>query len=150
MEHHATTDRKATTVPRRPARVLLVIALLSGLAACGGGGDTQEVDGPVAAGVTPGATLTGTLGGADKPDAFEIGLTDASGATVTTLPAGDYTIVVNDRSRIHNWVLSGDGVDAATDVTGTGEESFQVTLKAGEYTYVCDPHPSMKGSLTVT
>ena len=23
-------------------------------------------------------------------------------------------------------------------------------LEAGEYTYVCDPHPSMKGSITVT
>ena len=69
---------------------------------------------------------------------------------MTTLPAGDYSIVVNDRSRIHNWVLSGDGVDAATDVSGTGEMTFKVTLKAGEYTYVCDPHPSMKGSLTVT
>ena len=100
--------------------------------------------------VTPGATLTGTIGSPDKPDAFEVGLTDASGATVTTLPAGDYSIVVNDRSRIHNWVLSGDGVDAATDVSGTGEMTFEVTLKAGEYTYICDPHPSMKGSLTVT
>ena len=137
-------------MPRRPARALLVVALLAGLAACGGGGDAQKVDGPVAAGVTPGATLTGTIGSPDKPDAFEIGLTDASGATVTTLPAGDYSIVVNDRSRIHNWVLSGDGVDAATDVSGTGEMTFKVTLKAGEYTYVCDPHPSMKGSLTVT
>ena len=137
-------------MPRRPARALLVVALLAGLAACGGGEDTQEVDGPVAAGVTPGATLTGTLGGPDSPDAFEIGLTDASGATVTTLPAGDYTIVVDDQTKIHNWALSGDGVDAATDVTGTGEMTFQVTFKAGEYTYVCDPHPSMTGSLTVT
>ena len=136
-------------MPRRPARALLVVALLAGLAACGGGEDAQEVDGPVAAGVTPGATLTGTLGGPDAPDAFEIGLTDAAGASVTTLPAGDYTIVVDDQTKIHNWALSGDGVDAATDVTGTGEMTFQVTFKAGEYTYVCDPHPSMNGSLTV-
>ena len=136
-------------MPRCPARALLVVALLAGLTACGGE-DAQEVEGPVAAGVTPGDTLSGTLGGPDKPDAFEIGLTDAAGATVTTVPAGDYTIVVNDDSRIHNWVLSGDGVDAATDVTGTGEMTFEVTLKAGTYTYVCDPHPSMNGSLTVT
>ena len=138
-------------MPRHPARALLVATLLAGLTACGGGSDgAQQVDGPVASGIEPGATLTGTLGGPDEPDAFEIGLTDAAGATVTSLPAGAYTIVVNDGSRIHNWVLSGDGVDAATDVVGTGEETFEVTLSAGEYTYVCDPHPSMKGAITVT
>ena len=65
--------------------------------------------------------------------------------------AKGYTITVDDRSRIHNWVLSGDGVDGvATDVSGTGEKSFPVTLKAGEYGYVCDPHPSMTGTLKVT
>ena len=32
----------------------------------------------------------------------------------------------------------------------TGEESFDVELEAGEYTFVCDPHASqMKGSFTV-
>jgi plastocyanin len=37
-----------------------------------------------------------------------------------------------------------------TDVAGEGEESFDVTLEAGEYTFVCDPHASsMKGSFTV-
>lgn len=136
-------------MPRRPVRALLAVALLLGVTACGGN-DAQGVEGPVAADVQPGATLNGTLGAPGKPDAFEIGLTDAAGATVTTLPAGDYTIVVKDDSRIHNWVLSGDGVDAATDVTGTGEMTFQVTFTAGTYTYVCDPHPSMNGSVTVT
>lgn len=138
-------------MPRRPARTQLAVALLlvSAVTACGGG-DEQEVDGPVAAGVAPGDTLVGTLGEADDPDAYVIGLADQSGATVTTLPAGDYTIEVDDPSRIHNWALSGEGVDAATDVAGTGEESFEVTLEPGQYTYVCDPHPSMTGTLTVT
>ena len=136
---------------RRPARALLVVTLLVGLTACGGGsGGGQQVDGPVASGIEPGATLTGTLGSPDEPDAFEIGLTDAAGAAVTTLPAGAYTIVVQDGSRIHNCVLSGDGVDVATDVSGTGEKTFEVTLKPGNYTYVCDPHPSMSGAITVT
>ena len=136
---------------RRPVRTRLAatLLLLSAVTACGGG-DEQEVEGPVAAGVAPGDTLIGTLGEADDPDAYVIGLTDQSGATVTTLPAGDYTIEVDDASRIHNWVLSGEGVDVATDVAGTGEESFAVTLAAGSYTYVCDPHPSMTGSVSVT
>ncbi len=138
---------------RRPARALLVAASLTALAACGGGGGDDAapaVDGPVAAGIAPGATLLGEVGTKDKPDAFEIALRDQAGANVTTLPAGAYTIVVQDYSSIHNWVLSGAGVDAATDVAGRGEMTFQVTLTAGEYTFVCDPHPSMKGAVTVT
>lgn len=136
-------------VPARPVRVLLAVALAGPLAACGGS-DEPEVDGPVASGITPGATLVGTLGTADDPDAFEIGLTDQAGATVTELPAGDYTIEVDDRSRIHNWALSGEGVtDVATEVAGTGKQSFSVSFVPSEYTYVCDPHPVMNGSFTV-
>lgn len=136
---------------RRPTRALLALALASSLAACGGGSTAPEVDGPVATGIAPGATLLGTIGTPEDPDDFSIGLTDESGAAVTTLPAGDYTIKVDDQTRIHNWALSGDGVDdVATEVSGTGEQSFPVTLTAGEYTYVCDPHPSMTGTITVT
>ena len=37
-----------------------------------------------------------------------------------------------------------------TSVGFTGTKSAVVTLKAGKYTYVCDPHASfMKGSFTV-
>lgn len=137
---------------RRPARALLVALSLTALAACGGGGDdaAPAVDGPVAAGIAPGATLLGEVGTKDDPDAFDIALRDAAGANVTTLPAGAYTIVVQDYSSIHNWALSGSGVDAATDVAGRGEMTFQVTFAAGEYTFVCDPHPSMTGTVTVT
>lgn len=134
---------------RRPARALLAVALLSSLAACGGS-DTPKVDGPVAAGIAPGATLLGTLGTPDDPEAYEIGLTDMAGATVTTLPAGAYTIKVADGARIHNWTLNGDGVSEATPISGTGESTFQVTLKPGTYTYACEPHPSMTGTITVT
>ena len=48
---------------------------------------------------------------------------------------------------MHNFHLSGAGVDAATDVEGTGKRTFQVTFEPGEYRYLCDPHPSMKGLL---
>ena len=53
--------------------------------------------------------------------------------------------------RQHNFHLTGPGgVDVATEVSAEGEESFDVTLEAGEYTFVCDPHAAqMKGSFTV-
>lgn len=94
--------------------------------------------------------LTATVGTAEDPDAYVIALTDAAGETVTTLPAGSYTIKVSDLSDIHNWHLTGGSVDEATSVPDVVDTTFEVTLDSGEYTYVCDPHPSMVGQFTVT
>lgn len=136
---------------RRPARPLLAVALLAALSACGGSGGSPAAAGPPASNVQPGATLTGTLGTADDPDAYEIGLTDSSGAAVSALPAGAYTIVVNDGTPIHNWVIEGDGVKEETSVSGRGTSTLQVSLKPGEYRFYCEPHTSsMNGTITVT
>ena len=105
-----------------------------------------------AASGAPGGTkvLIGTLGDPGKPDAYTIGLTDSSGAAVTTLPAGNYQIKVSDKSKIHNYHFLGESVDETTTVPGLDETTFDVKLTAGTYKYICDPHPRMVGSLTVT
>jgi plastocyanin len=127
---------------------LAILLLVLGLAltGCGGGDD----DGGDAAATTAASTTGGggggtTLNGSVGPG-FTISLDGTDGIT-----AGDYTIVVDDQSAEHNFHLTGPGgVDVATDVSGEGEESFDVTLEAGEYTFVCDPHAStMNGSFTV-
>lgn len=94
--------------------------------------------------------LTGTVGEQDNPDAFTITLTDSSGQEVETLPAGEYTINVNDLSEIHNFHLKGEEVDESTTVPETGEQTFTVDLTPGEYEAICDPHPQMITSFTVT
>ena len=94
--------------------------------------------------------LTGTVGTDEDPDAFEITLTDDSGEEVSELPAGDYSIVVTDLSEIHNFHLEGGDVDETTTVPETGETTWDVTLAAGKYTAICDPHPGMKLEFTVT
>ena len=65
--------------------------------------------------------------------------------------AGKYTLVVSDKSSIHNFHLIGPGrVNVATTVAGTGPKTFRVTLKRGKYTFLCDPHATtMKGSFRV-
>ena len=65
--------------------------------------------------------------------------------------AGRITLVVSDRSSIHNFRLRGPGVNVATSVAATGTRTFRnVTLKKGRYTFVCDPHAtSMRGSFTI-
>lgn len=94
--------------------------------------------------------LRAMVGTEDDPDAFEITLTDASGAEVTELPAGDYSIVVDDLSEMHNFHLEGGDVDETTTVPETGETTWDVTLAAGDYTAVCDPHPGMRLEFSVT
>ena len=88
--------------------------------------------------------LTGTVG-----PGFTITLKKGT-AKVKTLKAGSYKITVNDKSNIHDFHLTGPGVDVSTEVSETGEKSFDIELQAGEYKFVCDPHASqMNGSFTV-
>jgi plastocyanin len=125
------------------ARAAPCWALALALSACGsdssGGSAT---DSGATAQVQP-----SSVGTEDDPEAFEIALTTQDGEPVEVLAAGTYTLVVSDPAQIHNFHLTGNGVDVATDVGGTGEERFEVTFTAGEYDYTCDPHPSMSGSL---
>jgi plastocyanin len=67
------------------------------------------------------------------------------------VPAGRYTITVNDRSNVHNFHLKGPGLNKATSVSAVKTYSWTVTLKKGTYTFVCDPHDTiMVGTLKVT
>ena len=84
-----------------------------------------------------GTPLTGTVG-----PSFTIVLRDASGARVTHLDTGRYTITVNDLSDIHNFHLTGPGVNQSTEVESQGMVTWTVTFQDGIYTYVCDPHSS--------
>ena len=92
---------------------------------------------------------TPTLNGADGPG-FTITLKKA-GKKVASVKGGKYKIVVKDMSNIHNFHLTGPGVNKKTGVGAKGTFTWTVTLKKGTYKYVCDPHvSSMKGSFKVT
>jgi plastocyanin len=94
----------------------------------------------------------GTLTGEVYPDAqFKIDMETASGAKLKTVKAGTYKIKVEDKASIHNFHLTGPGVDKKTSVGGKVETSWTVKLKPGRYTYVCDPHAAqMRGTFRVT
>ncbi|HZP72223.1 MAG TPA: plastocyanin/azurin family copper-binding protein [Gaiellaceae bacterium] len=98
---------------------------------------------PAALAKTP--TLTGTVG-----PGFTITLKQGT-KKVSKLKAGKYVIKISDLSNIHNFHLTGPGVDKKTGVGFKGSQTWTVTLKKGTYKYVCDPHKSfMKGSFTVS
>src|SRR5581483_10014396 len=64
---------------------------------------------------------------------------------------GTYTITVKDKSNIHNFHLTGPGVNKKTSVSAVKTSTWKVTLKKGTYKFVCDPHKAiMKGTLKVT
>jgi plastocyanin len=81
---------------------------------------------------------------------FTISLRTPTGARVRTLARGAYTIVVRDRSRAHNFHLLGPRVNRRTTVAARGTFTWRVTLRAGTYRFVCDPHAAaMRGSFRV-
>ena len=136
----------------RAARIAAVGLAVAALAASGCGGDDEE---SVATDTTTETTATtsgdpSALAGNVGPG-FDISLTDSAGSDVMELSAGSYTIDVNDQSTIHNFHLTGPGVEESTEVTSEGTSTFQVDFEAGTYTFVCDPHAGqMTGSFEVT
>ena len=64
--------------------------------------------------------------------------------------AGKIKLVIADKSNVHNFHLTGPGVNVKTSVAGVGTKTFLITLKKGTYKFICDPHPFMKGSFTVS
>jgi plastocyanin len=113
-------------------------------AGCGGGGSDNATPATTGSGATTtAATASDTLNGTVGPG-FDISMDK------TDVAAGTYTLNVDDQADIHNFHLTGPGVDVKTDVQGTGKKSFTITLQKGTYTFVCDPHSSsMHGTLTV-
>jgi plastocyanin len=99
---------------------------------------------PAAAPAATATKLVATVGPGSN-----ITLTRA-GRKVTTLRPGAYRITVRDRSRSHNFALSGPRLRRATTVPFTGTKTWTVTLRRGKHTYVCTPHASfMRGTFTV-
>jgi hypothetical protein len=99
--------------------------------------------------VTSASAAVPILNGTDGPG-FTITLKKGT-TKVKSLKAGKYKIVIKDLSNIHNFHLSGPGLNKKTGVGPKGTFTWTVTLKKGTYKYVCDPHATiMKGSFKVT
>ena len=90
-------------------------------------------------------TLTGTVG-----PGFTITLKKGT-TSVTKLKAGTYVFKISDKSGIHDFHLSGPGVNKKTGVGFVGSVTWKLKLSPGKYSYICDPHKAfMHGSFTVS
>ena len=95
------------------------------------------------------ARTTGTMLVATDGPGFTITLKEGA-KSVTTLKAGTYTFKVEDKSSIHNFHLTGPGVNVKTSVVAVKTVIWTLKLKKGIYKYVCDPHATiMHGSFKV-
>ena len=93
----------------------------------------------------PATKLTAVVG----PTAV-IALRNAAGVRVRTLKRGAYVITVRDRSRRHNFHLSGAGVNRRTGLAQLTTVTWRVTLKAGTLLYVSDASPkTLRGTAVV-
>jgi plastocyanin len=123
-----------TPVSRILATVAVIAAAALTLASVGSAAAAPK---PVAGSVGPGFTISLKF----------------QGKKVSKLKAGvAYRFTVNDRSSIHDFHVTGPGVNKViTGVGFTGTKSTVLKLKKGTYRYVCDPHSSsMKGTFTVS
>ena len=102
------------------------------------------------------ATIPVLIKGETGPG-FKVEVKTAAGKDVKVLKAGTYKLVVEDKSKIHNFRLKGPGLKPTlnlmvTTVPFVGEKTVIVKLlKKGIYTYQCDPHAAggMKGTFKV-
>jgi hypothetical protein len=84
-------------------------------------------------------TVVGTVG-----PGFTIDL-KLGGKQVTRLRAGvPYRFVISDQSSIHDFHLSGPGLNRVlTGISYTGTRTIVLTLKKGTYRFMCDPHAAL-------
>lgn len=83
---------------------------------------------------------------------FTISLKTAAGKAVTRMRRGTYTVVVRDRSQIHNAHLVAPGYNRATrPLSFRGRVTWKVKLaRVGTLRFLCDPHAArMKGSAKI-
>jgi NitT/TauT family transport system substrate-binding protein len=72
------------------------------------------------------------------------------GRTVKSLPEGQYTFVVSDRSKSQSFRLRGPGVSRTTGVRTRGRATWTLSLGPGRYTYSSTGARKLRGSFRVT
>ena len=122
--------------------ILGLVVLAVALAACSGASAAQGTQNPAPAGSPSGDVVTVTA----KDIAF--------GQTALDATAGSpFTIAFqNQDSAPHNVAIvdaSGSSVFKGEIVTAKSVDYAVPALAAGSYTFLCEVHPNMKGTLTV-
>ena len=132
------TDTRTTPMTSRVLAAALVAALAFGLAACGSSGDSGPSGG----------------GGDALPPGDVVIVADNIAGNTDELQAPadtDFTIVIDNQDEGVQHNLDIKETDFKTELaSGVSAQVLQINLPAGEYDYICDLHPNMAGTLTVS
>ena len=130
----------------RTAAAVALAGLLS-LAACSGDDDgSSPATDAATATADPTATAEPTAPAAAGDDTITISGFAFSG--VTEVPVGTTVIVTNDDTANHTWTATDGSFDSGSLAPG---DTFEFTFtEAGTFEYVCNFHPAMTGTITVT
>ena len=82
---------------------------------------------------------------------FAVSVRTMAGASITSTARGRVDLVVRDRSRAHNFHLTGPGVNRKTTLGFVGTQTWQLTLRPGRYRFLCtgDARRGSRGSFRV-
>ena len=87
-------------------------------------------------------------------NSYTISLRTPDGKLVRSIPAGTYSIVVHDYSKLHNFALGSQTENKRLFTGGirwVGTKTYTVTLDPGTYAYACSVHfRTMNGTFVVT
>jgi hypothetical protein len=79
-----------------------------------------------------------------------ISLRSATGAVLRSVQPGTYSVVVRDRSKVHNFHLVGKGVNRKSGLAAVATTTWTVKLQAGPLRFFSDKAPkTVKGSVPV-
>jgi plastocyanin len=151
--------RRELTMVRMPGRTrarpialmtafLLAVALAVAVAGCGGSDESSTTSTEET--TTSGQETTTLALAADPNGQLEYDTTSLEAS------AGEVTIeLTNDASIEHDVAITGNGVDAKSDLVSNGEKtSVSANLTSGTYTFYCTvpghEQAGMKGTLTVS
>ena len=100
-----------------------------------------------------GSSATVLIGKVGLHDSYTISLTFTNGKKVKTIPAGTYTLLVHDYSKIHNFALGSQTANKRLmtgSIPGVGTKTYTLHLTPGMYAYACSAHPTvMNGTFVV-
>ena len=132
-----TATREPSRTARRALGLALSAALLLGLSACGS--DDGESSGGPGGSLPPGDVVIVADNIAWNTDELQ--------APADT----DFTIVIDNQDEGVQHNLNIKETEFRTELeTGVSAQVLQINLPAGEYDYICDLHPNMASTLTVS